>query len=352
MRFPRSSWEQMYNASIFSPIALDFGTSTTRLINQKDGILRFEPTAVSYRRMRGNISEMPCAIGQDAIAMRGRVPPSVRVASPLEGGVISDLGSAAMYLRHITNETIPGFWVGRPTIIGSITSAASGLDIVNLREIVKICGASRVKLFPQHITSILGADIDYETLPGALVVNIGAGSTDIAITSFGRTVAQKSIRIGGNHMNMSIHRYLIDKFDFVVGYSTIERVKTEYCTCISNHEAEKFEFEVSGKCRLSGRPGKRVIRKSDLANGIKPVLLRITDRIFEVFQDTPPEIASDVAQGFGVISGGFANAENVEEFFYAETGVSFLRVDCPENSVARGLHRLIKEYRRFQHLEL
>ena len=336
----------MFARNILSLIAIEVGTSKTSVYQNRVGEIFSAPTLIAFKSGLSKNSRNAIAIGEEAKALIGRVPPSVEVVRPLVNGNIADTQAAITYIKSVLSTAVPGFWIAKPRIICAVPSASTPVTRKAFAEIFRYLGCSDVSIVPQHLAALVGSGIDFSKRGGTLIVNMGAGSTDVAITSFGTTVANTSINLGGDEMNRSIQSYLRNVRDLEIGDATVENLKLDFGCALYSDNYGNMTTTTPAKCLATRRAIVAHISKNDIAKAVKPLLDRITDRVFDAFERVSPDIGADVLNGSAFLSGGVARMESIQEYFTENTAVLFQRVDGDE-IVSSGLLSIISSPRKF-----
>lgn len=337
----------MFGRNILSSVAVEIGASRTRVFQKNMGEIFSAPTLIAFRRGRPRTDSNIVCIGEDAHPLIGRAPTSVEVVRPVANGAIVDTEATVLYINRIMSQAIPGFWVAKPRIICAVPSASTLVTRTAFSEVFRNLGCTDVKMVPQHLAVLAGCGVDFTKRGGTLIVNMGAGSTDVAITSFGATVANTSIKIGGDEMNRYIQEFFRRSRKIDIGDATVEHVKKEIGCAIYSDNYGTIKTTIRAKCLETRRSVAVDISKNDIAEAIKPVLERISDRIFDAFECVSPEIASDVLSGCAFLSGGVARMESIQDYFRSTTAVQFQNLGSQQSLISSGLLNILAQPRSF-----
>ncbi len=337
----------MFSQHILASVAIDIGTSQTRIFHKNAGQIFSSPTLIAFRKGEGDINRSVIAIGAAAEKMIGRAPPSVEVVRPVINGSIVDIEAALIYIKSVMCEAIPGFWLAKPPVVCVVSSAATELDRKAFIDIFRHLGSPNIRVLPQHYAALAGIGVNFTNRGGTLVVNIGAGSTDIAITSFGTTLANTSVKIGGDDFNKSIQRFLRKKKNIEIGDATVETIKTSFGCAVQSDNFGAQAIDTAVKCLAARRAVTVKISKNELAQAIRPLLLRISDRVFNAFEAVSPDVGTDILDGFAFLTGGAAKMDSILDFFTSATAVPFQGIPDQGSCVEKGMINILAHPRDY-----
>jgi rod shape-determining protein MreB len=312
-------------------VAIDLGTSTTRVSVPKRGIIINEPSVVAVQSADNSI----VAIGRAAHEMLGRTPDSILAARPLRDGVIANYQITQAMLRHFLNQALGRVRLTRPEIMVAIPAGVTSTERRAVLDAAVTAGARTAYVIKQSVAAALGAGISIAGPSGNMVIDIGAGTTEVAVIALGDTVAVNSVRIAGTAMDQAIVSYIRKKYNLVIGEQTAEEVKREIGAALPLKK--ELTKEVSGSNAVSGLPESVVVTSTDITAAIKPVLQEIMEAVKTVLQDTPPELASDVMERGTVLTGGSAELRKLDELFTKVTGVPCQVAEEPALATVRGV---------------
>lgn len=313
-----------------SRIAIDLGTTNVLVYIPKKGIVINEPTVVALQAEDNKI----VAIGIEAKKMLGRTPDSIVASHPLRDGVIASYKMTEAMLRYFINKVVSRIRLFKPEVMISVPV---GVTSTERRAVVDAClsaGAKAAYIIKEPIAAALGAGIPIASPNGNMIIDIGGGTSEVAVISLGDVVAATSVRVGGNKIDLAIQNYIRKKYNLVIGEQTAEDVKIRIGS-VSPLKKE-LTMEVSGSNTISGLPESIIISSSDIVIAIKEPLNEIINAVKSVLQQTPPELASDVMDKGIIISGGGALLRNIDTLFTKITGVSCQIAEEPLLCVAKG----------------
>ena len=311
-------------------IAIDLGTTNVLVYLPKKGIVVNEPTVVALQAEDNKI----VAIGEEAKKMLGRTPESIVAAHPLKDGVIASYKMTEAMLKYFINKVTPRIRLFKPEVMISVPV---GVTSTERRAVVDAClsaGAKAAYIIKEPIAAALGAGIPIASPNGNMIIDIGGGTSEIAVISLGDVVAATSVRVGGNKIDVAIQNYIRKKYNLIIGEQTAEDIKIR----IGSVTPLKKELvtEVSGSNTITGLPESVMISSNDIVAAIKDPLNEIINAVKSVLQQTPPELASDVMDKGIVISGGGANLRNIDVLFTKVTGVACQAAEDPLLCVVKG----------------
>jgi len=311
-------------------IAIDLGTTNILVYLPKKGVVINEPSVVAMQVENNQI----VAIGHEAKKMIGRTPESIVAAHPLKDGVIANYNISETMLRHFINQVTGRIRFGRPEVMMAVPVGITSTERRAVIDATLAAGAKQAYLIKEPIAAALGAGIPIATASGNMIIDIGGGTTEVAVIALGDVVASHSARVGGNKIDAAIAAYIRKKFNLIVGEQTAEEIKKRIGNAIDPKKEAKME--VSGSSAITGLPESIIITSEDLVKAIKPPLLEIINVVKNVLQQTPPELASDVMDKGIIISGGGALLKNIDTLLTKVTGVPCQVAEDPETCVVKG----------------
>lgn len=323
-------------------IALDLGTNNIRIFVPKKGISISEPSVVALEAT----SQQIMAIGDEAKKMIGRTPDSIIAAVPLQDGAIANFRITEAIIRFYINKVLGSFRLIKPDVMVTIPA---GLTSTERRAVVDACnsaGAKETYLIKQPIAAALGAGIPIAAPSGNMIIDIGGGTSEVAVISLGDVVAATSVRIGGNKFNVAIANYIRKKHNLIIGDQTAEAIKLKIGSAQSLKKEEKME--ASGSNTISGLPESVLVSSEEITYSIKQPLLDIINAVKDVLQKTPPELASDVMDKGIVLTGGGAKLRHLDTLLTKVTGVPCEVANNPEDCVVKGAGIAIENLESFK----
>jgi rod shape-determining protein MreB len=323
-------------------LAIDLGTKNTRVFVPKKGLVINEPSVVALHAHDNKIM----AIGEEAKKMIGRTPESIIAATPLKDGAIANFRITEAMLRYFINKISGHIRLFKPDIMVSIPA---GITSTERRAVVDACnsaGAKQTYLIKQPIAAALGAGIPIAIPSGNMIIDIGGGTSEVAVISIGDVVASTSVRVGGDKFDAAIANYIRKKHNLIIGDQKAEEIKIK----IGSAQTLKTELkmEVSGSNTISGLPESVMISSEEIVIAIRPALLEIVNAVKDVLQKTPPELASDIMDKGIVLTGGGALLRNMDTLLTKITGVPCEVANNPTECVVKGSGIAIENLEAFR----
>jgi len=311
-------------------IAIDLGTTNVLVYIPKKGVVVNEPSVVALQVEDNRI----VAIGTEAKKMIGRTPDSIVAAHPLKDGVIANYNISETMLRYFINQVSGKIRLGKPEVMIAVPVGITSTERRAVIDATLAAGAKQAYLIKQPIAAALGAGIPIATASGNMIIDIGGGTTEVAVIALGDVVAASSARVGGNKIDAAIAAFIRKKHNLIVGEQTAEEIKKRIGSAIE--PKKEMKMEVSGSNAITGLPESIIITSEDLVKAIKAPLTDIIATVKSVLQQTPPELASDVMDKGIIISGGGALLRNIDTMLTKVTGVPCQVAEEPETCVVKG----------------
>lgn len=311
-------------------IGIDLGTTYTLVYVPKKGIVLNEPSVVAVSMLDRQI----LAVGNEAKEMLGRTPDSIVAYRPLKDGVIADYKTTEVMLRYFINKALGGFHLFRPEVMVSVPAGITSAEKRAVIDAVITAGAKAAYIIKEPIAAAIGANIPIGSASGHMIVNIGGGTSEIAVISLGGIVTSVSVRIGGNKLDQAIIKYLKKRHNIAVGEQTAENIKIEIGSAM--HLDEEMTMEVNGRDMISGLPKTITLRTGDVTNAIQSELSGIVQAVKSVLQNTPPELAADVMEKGMILSGGSSQLRNLDRLLHRATGVPAYVAEDTQMCVVKG----------------
>ena len=311
-------------------LGIDLGTSNTRIFVEGKGIIIDEPTVVAVSVEDRKI----LAIGKEAQEMIGKVPENILAKKPLKEGVIASFRLTEVLLKYFLNKAVGKIRLFKPEVMISVPAGITTVEERAIIEAAVSAGAGKVYLIPEPIASAIGSKLPINSSAGNMIVNIGGGTTEIAVISMNGIVASETVRIAGNFLNESIINFIRKNIGLHIGEQMSEKIKIEIGA--ATHMDKPLEMEIKGRDVASGMPRSTVIDSNAVVDAVTPVLKRTLAEIRGVLEKTPPELSSDVIDRGMVLSGGTALLRNIDNLYTKAIGVPAHIVDNPMKSVVLG----------------
>jgi len=324
-------------------LAVDLGTSNTRIISRGGGMVHEAPTAVAIRPgVRG--SEV-VAVGKPARRMLGRTPEEITVIRPVRGGVIADFDATELLLRHLF-KAVGARSLRKPRVLVCVPTGTTEVERRAVQECVRAAGAREVLLAATGMAAAIGADIPVMDPSGSLIVDIGGGRTDIAIVSLGGLVVRRSIQVAGSAFDESIQRWTRQNHALLVGDATAEAVKLRIGAAARVEPARTMR--IRGRDLPTGAPRELDMSTFDTAEALHDQVDRIRQTVIDALREAPPEIAADIHDRGLVLCGGGGALAYLDRVLSDATGLPVLQPDLPERCVALGAAVLLEDAGLFE----
>ena len=316
-----------------SDLSIDLGTANTLIYMREHGIVLNEPSVVAIREQYGE--KKVEAVGTDAKRMLGRTPGNITAIRPLKDGVIADFQVTEKMLQHFIRKVhSESFFPPSPRVLICVPCTATEVEKRAIKESAFSAGAREVFLIEEPMAAAIGAGLPVEEAVGSMVVDIGGGTTEIAILSLNGVVFSDSVRIGGDRFDESICNYVRRKYGSVIGDGTAERIKMEIGTAYLSKEVR--EIEVRGRNLAEGVPKSFVLSSDEILQSLQEPLSGIVQAVKRVLEQSPPELASDIAETGIVLTGGGSLLKDLDRLLAIETGLPVILAEEPLTCVARG----------------
>lgn len=328
--------------SVFSnDIAIDVGTSNTLIYAKGKGILISEPSVVAVE-ISGRGERRVMAVGNDAKEMLGRTPERVISIKPIQNGAIADFEMTRIMLSHFVQKVLKKSSFFKPKIIICVSMGITDVEKRAVREAAESIGARQVFMVETPLAAAVGAGLPIVEPSGNLIVDIGGGTSEIAVISLGGIVLSKSIPIAGNVMDEEIVHYIKKKHNLLVGEMTAEIIKMTIGTAVPLKSEEKT-MAVKGRDMISGIPKTITVSSNEIYEAISDRLRQIVEAIRTVLEKTPPEISGDIADRGLILSGGGAQLGNIDVFIRENLNLPVMIADDPLSCVAMGAGKILND---------
>lgn len=322
-------------------MAIDLGTANSLIYVQGAGIVLNEPSVVAIREGVNGARRRVLAVGLEAKRMLGRTPGNINAIRPLKDGVIADFHITEKMLQHFINKVHQNrFLRPSPRVLVCVPCGSTQVERRAIRESALGAGAREVFLIDEPMAAAIGAGIPVEEARGSLVIDIGGGTADIAVTALSGIVCAQSVRVGGDRFDESIVNYVRRNYGNLIGESTAERIKHELGTAFP--AAEVRELEVRGRNIAEGVPRVFTLNSNEVLEALQEPLSAIVNAVRVVLEQTPPELAADISEHGMVLTGGGALLKNLDRLITEETGIPVIVAEEPLTCVARGGGRALE----------
>jgi rod shape-determining protein MreB len=311
-------------------IGIDLGTANMLVYVRGRGIVLSEPSVVAISTVNGRLK----AVGKAAFEMIGRTPESIEIIRPMPNGVIADYVVTEAMIKHLIGRATGRFNIFKPTVVISIPEGVTSVEQRAVRDAAMQAGADKAYLIPEPLAAAIGARIPVSDPNGSLVIDIGGGTTEVAVISLNDIAESNSVRVGGNKMDEAIANYIKRKYNLMIGERTAEELKIRIGSALPLEE--ELEMEVRGRDQVAGLPRTITVRTNEVVEAISEPLEAIVGAVRTVLERTPPELASDIIDRGMVMTGGGSLLRHIDELMTQVTGIPCYVADNPLQCVAVG----------------
>ena len=323
-------------------MAIDLGTANTLVVVKGQGVVLNEPSVVAIVDQAGK--KQVLAVGDEAKTMLGRTPGNIQAIRPLRDGVIADFIVTEEMIKHFIKKVHKKSAFANPRILICVPTGSTPVERKAIQDSALAAGARKVQLIDEPIAAAIGAGLPISEATGSMVVDIGGGTTEIAIMSLGGVVYSKSLRIAGDAMDQSIINYMRKKFNLMIGESTAEKIKKEIGTAMPT---SSNVFLMKGRDIRSGTPKEISLTEEDACEALSPILNQMLGGIKEALENTPPELSADLVDMGLVLTGGGALLKNIDKLISKDTGLPVTIADDPLSCVAIGTGKALENEELF-----
>ncbi len=334
----------IFNRLKFSrDIGIDLGTANTLIHVSGKGVVLQEPSVVAMDLEEG----LPLAVGEEAKLMLGRTPGNIRAVRPLRDGVIADFDAAEQMIQTFIQKCSEGKGLLAPRIVIGVPSGITSVERRAVRE-AGLAGAREVYLIDEPVAAAIGASLPVTEPVGTMIVDIGGGTTEVAVLSLGGTVVSESLRIAGDEINESISSYLKKKHSMAVGERTSEKIKIKIGSAFPDNEFDNTRFEVRGLHLASGLPRSITLTSGEIREAMADPLNKIVEAIKRTLERTPPELAADIVERGIMLAGGGALVRGINDLVSAETGIFTHIAENPLLCVVTGCGEVLDDFKKLK----
>ena len=328
-------------------MAIDLGTANTLVYVKSQGIVLDEPSVVAFVTHRGR--KQVLAVGDEAKRMLGRTPGNVKAIRPLRNGVIADFEVAHEMIRHFIRKVRRRRSFVRPQIVVCVPSGATAVERRAIQEAAESAGARRVFLIEEPMAAAIGAGLPVTEPTGSMIVDVGGGTTEVAVLSLGGIVYSRSIRVGGDEMDESIIAYVRRSHNLLLGESSAERIKKEMGSACPPEDGDGETLSIKGRDLMNGVPKGIVLSERQVSESLAEPVGAIIDAVKVGLENTAPELAADIVDRGIVLTGGGALLGNLDRVLRHATGLSVSIADQALRSVALGTGLCLEEMKALKY---
>ena len=323
-------------------MAIDLGTANTLVVVKGQGVVLNEPSVVAIVDQGGK--KQVLAVGDEAKTMLGRTPGNIQAIRPLRDGVIADFIVTEEMIKHFIKKVHKGSTFANPRILICVPTGSTPVERKAIQDSALAAGARRVQLIEEPIAAAIGANLPISEATGSMVVDIGGGTSEIAVMSLGGLVYSKSLRVAGDAMDGALVNYMRKEYNLMIGDSTAEKIKKEIGTAIPTNDNT---YPVKGRDLRSGTPKEVNITEEDTAEALNGILREMVNGIKDALEATPPELSADLVDMGLTLTGGGALLKNIDSRFSKETGLPVHIAEDPLSCVAVGTGKALDQEQTF-----
>lgn len=329
-------------------MGIDLGTANTLVYVRGRGIVLNEPSVVAIANVKGK--KQVLAVGDEAKMMLGRTPGNIQAIRPLRDGVIADFEVAEEMIKHFIRKVHNRRSFANPQIIICVPSGSTAVERRAIQESAESAGARRVFLIEEPMAAAIGAGLPVTEPTGSMVVDIGGGTTEVAVLSLGGIVYSRSVRVGGDKLDEAIINYIRRYHNLLIGESTAERIKKEIGSACPPEDGEGRVAEIKGRDLMNGVPKEIVITERQVAESLAEPVSAILEAVKVALENTAPELAADIVDKGIVLTGGGALLRNLDLVLRHATGLPVSVAEDPLSCVALGTGRALEEMKTLKSL--
>ena len=319
-----------------SDVGIDLGTASVLVYVRGKGIVLREPSVVAVEKITGNI----LAVGEEARRMIGRTPGNIIAMRPLRDGVISNYDITERLLNHFLRKVVGRRIFFKPRVVVCVPSGVTEVEKRSVIDATEEAGARHTYLIEEPIAAAIGAGIDISAPRGSMILDIGGGTSDVAILSLGGAVLSDSIKIAGDKFDDAIVRYMRKKHNLLIGDRTAEDIKIQVGSAYAR--AEESSMEVRGRNLVTGLPKTVTVTSEETREALREATAQIVEAVHSVLERTPPELAADISDRGIVLTGGGSMLQGLEQLIEEKTGITTMTADDPMTAVAIGTGQYIE----------
>jgi rod shape-determining protein MreB len=324
-------------------MAIDLGTANTLVYVKGRGIVLNEPSVVAMASVRGK--KQVLAVGDEAKQMLGRTPGNIQAIRPLRDGVIADFEVAEEMIKHFIRKVHNRRSFASPQVIICVPSGSTAVERRAIRDSAEAAGARRVFLIEEPMAAAIGAGLPVTEPTGSMVVDIGGGTTEVAVLSLGGIVYSRSVRVGGDKMDEAIIAYIRRNHNLLIGEGTAERIKKEIGSACPPEDGEGRTMEIKGRDLMNGVPKELLVTEAQIAEALAEPVGAIVEAVKVALEHTAPELAADIVDKGVVLTGGGGLLGNLDYVLRHSTGLPVSIAEDPLSCVVLGTGRALEEMR-------
>jgi len=335
--------------SLFSSdLAIDLGTANTLVYVRGKGIIVNEPSVVAMTTVRGKMQVL--AVGDDAKQMLGKTPGNIKAIRPMSDGVIADFEVAEEMIKHFIKKVNSGSGLASPQVVICVPSGATAVERRAIQESAEAAGARRVFLIEEPMAAAIGADLPVTEPTGSMVVDIGGGTTEVAVLSLGSIVYARSVRVGGDKIDEAIISFVRRANNLLIGETSAERIKKQIGIAFPPEDGIGETMEVRGRDLVNGVPKELTLNQAQISEALTEPVSQIVEAVKVALEKTPPELAADIVDKGIVLTGGGALLKKMDFILQQATGLPVAVPEDPLTCVVRGTGRCLDEMKTLKNV--
>ena len=323
-------------------IGIDLGTANTLVAIKGKGIVLNEPSAIAINNDTGEV----LAVGHEAKEMLGRTPSNISAIRPLKDGVIAELTATGLMLKEILNKVCRKYAVARPRVVVGVPSGITEVEERAVEESILQAGAKEVYLIEEPMAAAIGSNIDIAEPSGNIVIDIGGGTTEVAVISLGGIVISNSLRIAGDELDEDIINYVKKEMDLIIGETTAEQIKKEVGCALPL--MSQLEMKIKGRDANTGLPRVTNFTSTQAEIAMRESIWKIVDVLKITLEKTPPELSSDIMEKGIALTGGGALIRNLDKLLSMETGMPVYVSEAPLECVVKGAEKTLENIEKLR----
>jgi len=315
-------------------MGIDLGTANTLVCVQGEGVIISEPSVVAVRKGTNVVLMDGNAVGLVAKEMIGKTPGSIQVVRPLKDGVIADFDITEAMLRYFITKVHKRTWGAKPRVVIAIPSGITAVEERAVRNSAERAGARKVFLIAEPMAAALGANLPVSDATGSMIVDVGGGTTEVAVIALGDLVCSHSIRVAGDEMNEAIINHMKRAYNLMIGEQTAEKIKIQIGS--ADELEEEYTMDVAGRDLIAGLPRRTSTTSEEIRDALREPVEAIIEAIKITLEETPPELAADLVERGMCLAGGGSLLRGLDKVIAGETGLPVHICEDPLTAVARG----------------
>jgi rod shape-determining protein MreB len=321
-------------------VGMDLGTANTLVAVRGAGIVLDEPSVVAVRRGTNRVLMNGTAVGETAKKMLGKAPGSIMAVRPLKNGVIADFEITEAMIRYFLRKANAGSWI-RPRVLMSIPSGITAVEKRAVINCAERAGARKVFLIKEPLAAGLGVNLPINEPRGHLIVDVGGGTTEVAVLSLASLVQKSSIRVAGDEMDQAVIQFIRKKYNLLIGEQTAERIKIEIGSAYPSEQ--EYEMEIRGRDLKDHLPRRTNVTSTEIREALQPPVRAIVQAIRATLEQTPPEISADLVDTGITLTGGGVLLRGIDEIIAEEIKLPVAVAADPRTAVARGINEILDQ---------